>query len=308
MMGGFFMVQAIACMAVGLSAGAAEIPSQAAPEAGFRWSTFLGPFHMVILHFPIGFIAAAAAMQALSWKYPSPGIRLAVQSLLWLAFATGLVAAGAGLLRASAGGFETEAVNEHRNLALAFIAVTLGTALAGHFAHRPAPNPRHVLAFRGLFIFALLLIGPAGHHGGNLTHGSDFLTAGAPPFLAQFLNPLPKTTPAVLNSGDVEGSRLYTQTVKPLLENRCYACHGPEKHKSDYRLDVREIALRGGDSGSPGITPGDPMKSNILRLMMLPRSHDDAMPPEGKQPANAEEILAVAHWIQAGAPFETATR
>ncbi len=264
---------------------------------------------MVLLHFPIGFIAAAAALQALAWKHPSTGLRLAVQSLLWLTVASGLVAAGAGLLRASEGGFDAEGVDEHRNLAFAFIAVTLGAALAGHFAHRASqnPKPRLVLAFRGLFVFALLLVGPAGHHGGNLTHGSDFLTAGAPPFLGKFLKPAPKPTPtAAVGATQNSAEGLYATTIKPLFESRCYPCHGPEKHKGDYRLDVRETALRGGDSGSPGITPGEPMKSNVLRLMLLPRDHDDAMPPEGKQAATPEEITAVAHWIQGGAPFEPA--
>jgi cytochrome c5/uncharacterized membrane protein len=300
--------QVVLGLLLGFSAGAADIPA-AASEAGFRWSAFLGPFHMVVLHFPIGFIAAAAALQALGWKYPSAGLRLAVQSLLWLTVASGLVASGAGLLRASEGGFDPEGVDEHRNLALAFVAVTLGAAIAGHFAHRPShnPKPRLVLAFRGLFVFALLLVGPAGHHGGNLTHGSDFLTAGAPPFLAKFLQPPAKpAASAVVASTDNSAASLYSTTIRPLFESRCYACHGPEKHKGDYRLDVRDIALRGGDSGSPGITPGEPMKSNVLRLMLLPRDHDDAMPPEGKQAATPEEITAVAHWIQGGAPFEPA--
>jgi hypothetical protein len=290
---------------LGFSAGAADIPA-AAPEASFRWSAFLGPLHMVLLHFPIGFIAAAAALQALSWKYPSAGLRLAVQSLLWLTVASGLVAAGAGLLRASEGGFDAEGVDEHRNLAFAFIAVTFGAALAGHFIQRPTPSPRLVFAFRGLFVFALLLVGPAGHHGGNLTHGSDFLIAGAPQFLARFLQPPPKPalSAAAAPTGNSAAS-LYATTIRPLFESRCYPCHGPEKHKGDFRLDVREIALRGGDSGSAGITPGDPMKSNVLRLMLLPRNHDDAMPPEGKQAATPEEIMAVAHWIQGGAPFES---
>jgi hypothetical protein len=47
----------------------------------------------------------------------------------------------------------------------------------------------------------------------------------------------------------------FVRTVRPLLEQRCFGCHGAEKHKSGYRLDVREVAFRGGDSGRAAIVP-----------------------------------------------------
>lgn len=271
---------------------------------------------MVLLHFPIGFIAAAAAMEVVAWRRPTSEIRFAVRWLLWLTFASGAAASAAGLLRASEGGFDAEAVREHRNLAYIFVGATLVTALAAHGAGRPSARPLWIGAFRGLLLLSLLLVGSAGHHGGNLTHGSDFLTAGAPQFIVRILRPAPQTPSptatqggtnlptAAASSGQTSAGRLYAEKIKPILESRCYSCHGPEKHKGDYRLDLKDQALRGGESGSPGITPGDPMKSNVLRLMLLPRDHDDAMPPEGKQALSPEEILTVAHWIQAGAPFE----
>ena len=40
----------------------------------------------------------------------------------------------------------------------------------------------------------------------------------------------------------------FAKDVRPILERSCLGCHGPEKQKSGYRLDVREIALRGGDN------------------------------------------------------------
>ena len=50
------------------------------------------------------------------------------------------------------------------------------------------------------------------------------------------------------------------------------------------------------------------MKSNLLRLILLPEDHDDVMPPKGKAPLTPEEMLAVSRWIQAGAPFPTARK
>jgi mono/diheme cytochrome c family protein len=45
------------------------------------------------------------------------------------------------------------------------------------------------------------------------------------------------------------------------------------------------------------------MSSNLIRLLLLPREHDDAMPPAGKAALTPEEVLDVVQWIQKGAPF-----
>ena len=69
------------------------------------------------------------------------------------------------------------------------------------------------------------------------------------------------------------------------------------------RLDIGEIALKGGESGKPAIKPDDAFQSNLIRLVMLPRDHDDVMPPTGKEPLTTEEVVTLINWIQEGAPF-----
>ena len=49
----------------------------------------------------------------------------------------------------------------------------------------------------------------------------------------------------------------YARDVKPLLKNKCYACHGAFKQQGGLRLDTAEALHQGGDSGSP-ITAGKP--------------------------------------------------
>ncbi|MGE3310841.1 MAG: c-type cytochrome domain-containing protein [Limisphaerales bacterium] len=310
----------VACALLGTAGFAADAPAapSQSPEAGFQWSAFIGPFHMVLLHFPIGFIAAATILEAIAWWRSSDDLRRAVQVMLWATVASGAVAAASGLLRAEGGGYNLELVLEHRNLAFGFIGVTVAAGIAGRYAARRPALARPWLVYRGLLVLAFLLVGAAGHHGGDLTHGSGFLTSGAPGFISRFFESPPPalvgnpiTNPAsgggATGTGEADRSiaQLYSEKIQPFFESRCYPCHGAEKHKGDFRLDQREAALRGGDSGMAGITPGEPMKSNVLRLLLLPRDHDDAMPPEGKPEASPEEILAIAHWIQAGAPFGT---
>ena len=93
----------------------------------------------------------------------------------------------------------------------------------------------------------------------------------------------------------------FAQEIRPILERNCFGCHGPDKQKSGYRLDIREIAVRGGDSGKPAIVPHDSKGSHLIRLV---NSDDDetVMPPrssKGPRPSPAEIELLRA-WIDAG--------
>src|SRR5258707_1378579 len=47
----------------------------------------------------------------------------------------------------------------------------------------------------------------------------------------------------------------FSRDIRPILAMNCYSCHGPQKQKSDLRLDRKSAALRGGTEG-PVIVPG----------------------------------------------------
>jgi hypothetical protein len=44
----------------------------------------------------------------------------------------------------------------------------------------------------------------------------------------------------------------FARDVRPLFEQTCYGCHGPEKQKSNYRLDSRPHAMKGGHGDGRG--------------------------------------------------------
>ena len=75
---------------------------------------------------------------------------------------------------------------------------------------------------------------------------------------------------------------------------------------SKFRLDLRDEAIKGGESGKSGIIPKDPFQSQVLRRIFLPSGHDEAMPPPGKEPLTPQEMVDVVQWIQMGAPFSSA--
>ncbi|MGD9724106.1 MAG: PSD1 and planctomycete cytochrome C domain-containing protein [Pirellulales bacterium] len=91
----------------------------------------------------------------------------------------------------------------------------------------------------------------------------------------------------------------FAREVQPILAAHCYECHGPEKQESGLRLDGGAALLAGGNSGA-AVAAGKSAESLLIKAL---RGNDESvskMPPEG--PAlSAEEIAAVARWIDAGA-------
>lgn len=93
----------------------------------------------------------------------------------------------------------------------------------------------------------------------------------------------------------------YLKQVKPLLEARCYACHGALKQKGKLRLDTAAGAIKGGNSG-PAIVKGHPDKSELIARVSAEKA-TERMPPEHEgSPLNSAEIDLLRKWIQAGAP------
>jgi len=87
--------------------------------------------------------------------------------------------------------------------------------------------------------------------------------------------------------------------VWPLLERSCLRCHGAEKQKSGLRLDSREAALKGGESGA-ALVPGQPEESLLLRLVRH-LEEDRKMPP--KEKLSEAEVASLERWIAGGAPW-----
>jgi mono/diheme cytochrome c family protein len=92
---------------------------------------------------------------------------------------------------------------------------------------------------------------------------------------------------------------LFRDRVAPLLAAKCGACHGPEGAESGFRIDVRDKAIAGGDSGSAGIVPGKPEESELF-VRIATTDKESRMPADGA-PLSGEEQALLKEWIAAGA-------
>jgi ankyrin repeat protein len=96
----------------------------------------------------------------------------------------------------------------------------------------------------------------------------------------------------------------FTRQIKPLLERSCIACHGPDKQRSNFRVDSREAILKGGNSGSAAILPGQSARSPLLDYVSgrVEGMEMPPMPKRGKFAAfTKDEVELVRAWIAQGA-------
>ena len=93
----------------------------------------------------------------------------------------------------------------------------------------------------------------------------------------------------------------YLTQVKPILQQRCYACHGALKQEAGLRLDTAALIIKGGESGT-AVVAGEMAESSILLKRIAASNAEERMPPsEEGEPLTAEQIELIRRWIAAGA-------
>jgi hypothetical protein len=95
----------------------------------------------------------------------------------------------------------------------------------------------------------------------------------------------------------------FTRDIKPILDDSCIRCHGPEKPRSHFRLTSRDAALKGGSEGVD-ILPGQSAASPLIRYV-AGQDPDIFMPPPDKgKPLTTNQIALLRAWIDQGVPWE----
>jgi hypothetical protein len=98
----------------------------------------------------------------------------------------------------------------------------------------------------------------------------------------------------------------FNRDIRPILSDKCFHCHGPDKNKRDsgLRLDVREDAISLRD-GIRAIVPGKPEESEIIARITTTDA-DDHMPPAKSKldHLTPAEVGMVRRWVAEGAEYE----
>jgi mono/diheme cytochrome c family protein len=94
----------------------------------------------------------------------------------------------------------------------------------------------------------------------------------------------------------------FVREVRPVFERHCYKCHGPDAHKSGYRLDIKAVALKGGDTHAPNVVAGDSSASPLYRFVSG-ADPEMTMPPKKSSPHGLDpaELDTLRRWLDEGA-------
>ncbi len=90
----------------------------------------------------------------------------------------------------------------------------------------------------------------------------------------------------------------FEKQIKPLFAKHCIDCHKAEKNESGYRLDLGDLAIKGGDRGA-AIVPGKSADS-LLFQALIGKGDVTAMPYE-KPRLPDDQIELIRKWIDGGA-------
>ena len=97
----------------------------------------------------------------------------------------------------------------------------------------------------------------------------------------------------------------FQRDVQPILAEHCAHCHGidPATREGGLRLDIRDQALAGGDSGQPAIVPGKPEASELVARIHATDPDVIMPPPREKKPLSEEQKRVLEAWIASGAGY-----
>src|SRR5215212_5185709 len=91
----------------------------------------------------------------------------------------------------------------------------------------------------------------------------------------------------------------FQRDIQPILTATCIKCHGPDKQKGGFRVDVKDVFLKGGDAHAPNVHAGKSAESPLIHFV-AGLDEDMIMPAKGER-ITAEQVGLLRAWIDQGA-------
>ncbi|HQR92473.1 MAG: hypothetical protein B7Y15_05670 [Bacteroidetes bacterium 24-39-8] len=256
----------------------------------FAFTDFIGRFHPLLVHLPIGILLFTILLQWLSTKEKWA----ALQSVIPLGYLFGAASAIAscitGYLLGSAGEYDETVLNLHQWMGI----LTAFTAIAGYLFSHNQQNLKYIA-------WAILgLVSITGHLGGTLTHGEGYLTKA---FTSANADSLAIKKPLT----NAQEALVYADVIEPILKEKCFSCHAASKQKGGLRLDNPEWVLKGGKNGVV-LKPNNAIGSELYHRILLDPIEEKHMPPKGKPQVTEKERILLEWWIAQGGDFKKQTK
>ena len=241
---------------------------------------YLGNFHPVVLHLPIGAFLFTFLL-FISQKYLKSNFDPAVRMGLLFSFITSIITSIFGYILHLNGDYDSVLVDRHMWLAIA-TTILIGFVLYLHKRQKPY---NHVLSS---FVFATVLLTITGHNGGSLTHGKDYLKL--PDFEKE------------ISIVSYDSIHVFNQVISPIFDSKCVKCHNTGKSKGNLMLSSIDKILLGGEKGQI-IKSNSSVDSRLYTYLNLPIDDEMHMPPDGNSQLNDNEKELIKLWIDEGADF-----
>ena len=241
---------------------------------------YLGNFHPVVLHLPIGAFLFTFLL-FISQKYLKSNFDPAVRMGLLFSFITSIITSIFGYILHLNGDYDSVLVDRHMWLAIA-TTILIGFVLYLHKRQKPY---NHVLSS---FVFATVLLTITGHNGGSLTHGKDYLKL--PDFEKE------------ISIVSYDSIHVFNQVISPILDSKCVKCHNTGKSKGNLMLSSIDKILLGGEKGQI-IKSNSSVDSRLYTYLNLPIDDEMHMPPDGNSQLNDNEKELIKLWIDEGSDF-----
>ena len=254
---------------------------------------FLGRFHPILLHLPIGGLIALFVMEIVNGYRPKLNLDSGCKILLWFSIITIIPTTILGFFLASNASYDDELLNIHKWLGL----LTAFTCIWLYFL-RNRDNKKSIKQYRYVLYSNVIFLSLAGHFGGMLTHGEDYLTKYMPEGMKNVFNIDQEENYLVVERKTDPSSielTYYTNEVQPVIENYCYKCHGEEKQKGEMRFDNLDWDMVNGFDGE---------KWNL----MLNEINLGEMPPDDQDQLSNEERKILVDWISKNLEIATTAK
>jgi uncharacterized membrane protein len=257
-----------------------------------NWELFVGRFHPLMVHLPIGIFILGYIFEVffqLGYRNLINSRKIVIVTYC-LGLLAGIVAALTGWLLSFSDDYGIEPLNDHKYLGIVTLVVMLLVII--YQIKAPLKKAKLKLAFSSV---AILLTGLTGHFGGTLTHGPSYLVEYGP----EFLKSKSSKTFVNIREKDIDSLHIYSNFIQPLFDNKCISCHNTEDNKGGLILQHYSNLFIDAEHDKP-ISAGNPDQSELLRRVSLPLNHKKIMPPRGAG-FSYTDIQILRYWIENGA-------